>query len=138
MRGPQVTCDTRPAVPVQRLGASPGPRPSPAWKKEVPKLLKSGNAAEAIALLRRVVFPNDCPSMDHSTPLDARVAFLHALMLAQNVEGFASHLHQIPEQEDPRIRALRAALDGWKAGFTWAQRFGLRSKPPLPAPPPLE
>lgn len=43
-----------------------------------------------------------------------------------------AHLRQSLEPDDPRIRALLAALAQWRAGFTWAQRLGLRAKPPLP------
>lgn len=105
------------------------------WQEEAPKLLNSGQAEQALTLLRSVVFPGDLPVMDNTTPLGARVAFLHALMLAQNAEGFESHLRQIPEQDDARIRTLHALMDGWKASLTWPQRLGFRAKPPLPAPP---
>jgi hypothetical protein len=93
-------------------------------------------ASDTLALLREILFPGDSVTMDQTKPIAARIAFLRALMLAQNESGFAAHLYQIPEQDDLRIRRLRAVHAQWKAGLTWAQRLGLRAKPPLPQPPP--
>jgi len=96
--------------------------------------LKVGNPQQALDLLRPLLFPNDYPEMKQDSPLELRVAFLHALMQAQNVDSLETHLRNIPEQDDPRIRAITAALASWRGSFSFRQKLGF-ARPPLPPPP---
>jgi len=98
------------------------------------KLLKAGKLQKAFDLMQRVVFPRESMSMDHNAALDVRVAFLHALMLADNAAGLQSHLPTIPEQHDPRIKAIAEAFAAWRKGLTFLQRIGVSKCPPLPLP----
>ncbi|MFO1489851.1 MAG: hypothetical protein U1F77_00225 [Kiritimatiellia bacterium] len=99
------------------------------------QLLASGRTQEAIDGLRRILFPNDSLSMRDNAPVDARIEFATALILAQNSEGAEECLAGLEGVDHPRVAALRKLLHGWQASLSTLQRLGIRRKPPLPRPP---
>ncbi len=101
-------------------------------------LLKAGKAREALDMLRPSLFPGETVDMDHRKPLLARLVFLHALWMTENVDGVIRHQSYIPEQDDPRVRAIGRTLAEWRQGFSLAHKLGLRAKPPLPPLSPLD
>ena len=101
-------------------------------------LLKAGRVQEALEALRPFIFPNEAIDMDHRAPLNARLAFVHALWLSGNVEGVLRFLSSLPEQDDPRVQALSRRVADWQQGLSRMQKLGFKKKPPLPAPPPLD
>ncbi len=108
--------------------------PPPRDDNAVAKLLAAGDFQSALDLLRPIVFPSGAFVMDQRTPLDSRVAFLHALMLGQKVDILETHLGNIPEQDDPRVRQIVETVAAWRKGLSFGQRMGVVKKPPLPRP----
>lgn len=94
--------------------------------------LKSSKPQEAMNQLRHIVFPNECLTMDQSAPLSARLAFIQALWLEDNVDGVEKHLCNIQENTHPHVIALLKTLAEWQRGLSWIQKAGLKKRPPLP------
>ena len=95
-------------------------------------LLNAGRAQEALDRLRPLIFPHEAIEMDDNTELEVRLAFVHALWLTENVEGVLRYLSHLPEQDDPRVRALSQRWAEWQQGLSLMQKLGFKKKPPLP------
>jgi tetratricopeptide (TPR) repeat protein len=97
-------------------------------------LLRAGRMEDALAHYRSLLFPNDGIRMSPQAPVEAKVDFIAALMLVQNVDGAECHLADLGDTDHPRLASLRKLLCDWRTSLTWAQKVGIKKKPPLLPP----
>ena len=94
-------------------------------------LLRQGKVEQALTMLRRILFPNGRLSMQDDVPSVVKSNFVTGQLLAQNIEGAEATLAQLTDSDTPRLRELKAAIIAWRAKLTWAQKIGLKAKPPI-------
>jgi len=88
-------------------------------------LLRLGQAEPAIRLLRQLVLPNEVFSIPPDIPDTYKLNFATALLMEGNIDGCLNALSALQNRDHPTAKALRSALDRWRKGLSFGQRFKL-------------
>ena len=88
-------------------------------------LLRLGQAEPAIRLLRQLVLPNEVFSIPPDIPDTYKLNFATALLMEGNIDGCLNALSALKNRDHPTAKKLRAALDRWRKGLSFGQRFKL-------------
>lgn len=86
--------------------------------------MRLGRPAEAIAILRPLVFDPAGLSLKRDVPAVFLTNYATALLLEGNADGFYSVLHAIRDRDHPAVVRISAALRRWKRSMSVWQRIG--------------
>jgi hypothetical protein len=96
------------------------------------EFLRTGKTRDGLAIFNQLLFPGYELTMRVDVPVEIQTNFVSALAVTQNVEGSERYLAEVRDQNDPRVLAIRAAINKWRESLTGMQRLGLRPKPAVP------
>jgi hypothetical protein len=85
-------------------------------------LLRLGRPAEAIEVLRDLVFDKTGFAVRRGAEPTFQANYATALLLDGNAQGFWSILGGIDDRDHPAVARLDDAVRRWKAGMTFGQR----------------
>lgn len=86
-------------------------------------LMRAGRVRDAIALYQGLAMHGSELSLDLTQPTAFLTNFATALLLDKNVQGCRSVLFEMRQDGHPSVVRLRGALDRWKKGLGWWNRF---------------
>ncbi|MEX0718458.1 MAG: hypothetical protein WD066_17825 [Planctomycetaceae bacterium] len=98
-------------------------------------LLRMQRPEQAVRVYRELTLTGGGIVIRSNVPLIFKLNFATALLMSGNVGGCCEILHEIRNEDHPRITQLRAAIENWKSGLTLFQRlmWRLGNPPEIPA-----
>jgi predicted Zn-dependent protease len=86
-------------------------------------LLRLGQPAQAMEVLRSLVVASGGFSLKQETPTALKVNFATALLLCGNVSGGEGTLDEIGDKQHPGVQQLREGLSAWQRSFTFWEKL---------------
>jgi hypothetical protein len=86
-------------------------------------LLRLGKVEEAIRLYRELVLKPGCMWARPELPVHYKTNYATALLLGGHPAGGLDVLAEIKDEQDPRVRQLRAAIKKWESELSFWQKL---------------